>query len=95
MDGDSKTKVVIVGSTAGMQALDMVTQDLATAFAAPTASESSVIELMASFVSCAQSGAHALKEGGFPEFAYGMSKLGVMALAKIWSRTGKVTQRQT
>ncbi|XP_077978878.1 carbonyl reductase [NADPH] 3-like [Glandiceps talaboti] len=74
------SRVVHVASSSGTTALKRMSSELANTFKSKL-TESQLLALMQQFVSDAQAGIH--KKTGWADTAYGVSKLGVIALASI------------
>lgn len=75
-------RVVNVSSTVGR--LGILQPNLQGKFLNPDLSEEELVELMAQFVGCVAAGNHV--EKGWPNTAYGTSKVGVTALTRIQAR---------
>lgn len=68
-------RVVNVSSFASCRALNLCSSELQQRFRSEDITEDEVVELMQKFVDLTKKGEH--KEGGWPETAYGVSKLGL------------------
>ncbi|XP_077993474.1 carbonyl reductase [NADPH] 1-like [Glandiceps talaboti] len=75
------SRVVNVASIAGIWAIEKMNRELLKRYQASSLTESELISLQEQFVSDSKAGNH--KEKGWPNLAYGMSKLGVLALTYI------------
>ncbi|XP_077437646.1 carbonyl reductase [NADPH] 1 [Vanacampus margaritifer] len=77
-------RVVNVSSFVSVRSLNMCSQELQKRFRSDDISEDELTELMTRFVELAKKDQH--KQGGWPETAYGVSKIGVTTLSMIHAR---------
>ncbi|XP_076835617.1 carbonyl reductase 1-like [Brachyhypopomus gauderio] len=77
-------RVVNVSSFVSKRSLDKCSPELQTKFRSTELSEEDLCALMAEFVSAAQNGDHEIQ--GWPNTAYGASKIGVTVLSRIQAR---------
>ncbi|XP_030058068.1 carbonyl reductase [NADPH] 1 [Microcaecilia unicolor] len=78
-------RVVNISSWIGSKTLALCSEDLQQKFHSDTVTEEELVTLMEKFVQDAKDGVHS-KEG-WPNTAYGVSKLGVTVLSKVQART--------
>ncbi|XP_028656530.1 carbonyl reductase [NADPH] 1 [Erpetoichthys calabaricus] len=77
-------RVVNIASIAGSMALRQCSQALKEKFRSEDITEEELVELMESFVEDAKKGVHTQK--GWPNWAYGVSKIGVIVLSRIQAK---------
>ncbi|KAG2456515.1 CBR1 reductase, partial [Polypterus senegalus] len=79
-----KGRVVNIASIAGSMALRQCSQSLKEKFRSEDITEEELVELMENFVEDAKKGVHTQK--GWPNWAYGVSKIGVIVLSRIQAK---------
>ncbi|XP_053165951.1 carbonyl reductase [NADPH] 1-like [Hemicordylus capensis] len=84
-------RVVNVSSMNGASALSRCSQDLQQKFRSDTITEEELVKLMDKFVQDAKKGIH--EKEGWPNTAYGVSKLGVTVLSRIQARRLNETRK--
>lgn len=77
-------RVVNVSSSQGSQALENCSEDLQEKFRCETLTEEDLVDLMKKFVEDTKNEVH--ERAGWPNSAYGVSKLGVTVLSRILAR---------
>lgn len=77
-------RVVNVSSSQGSQALENCSEDLQEKFRCETLTEEDLVDLMKKFVEDTKNEVH--EREGWPNSAYGVSKLGVTVLSRILAR---------
>ncbi|XP_029767407.1 carbonyl reductase [NADPH] 1-like [Terrapene carolina triunguis] len=77
-------RVVNVSSTVSVSALARCSQDLQQKFRSDTITEEELVKLMTKFVEDTKNGVH--EKEGWPNTAYGVSKIGVTVLSRIQAR---------
>ncbi|KAM7180685.1 carbonyl reductase [NADPH] 1-like [Macrochelys suwanniensis] len=77
-------RVVNVSSMVSVSALERCSQDLQQKFRSDTITEEELVKLMTKFVEDTKNGAH--EKEGWPNTAYGVSKIGVTVLSRIQAR---------
>lgn len=77
-------RVVNVSSTVSVSALARCSEDLQQKFRSETITEEELVKLMTKFVEDAKNGVH--EKEGWPNTAYGVSKIGVTVLSRIQAR---------
>ncbi|KAM8851916.1 carbonyl reductase [NADPH] 1 [Synchiropus picturatus] len=77
-------RVVNVSSFVSVRALNQCSPTLQARFRSDDITEQQLVDLMKCFVADAKKGEH--KQGGWPETAYGVSKIGVTTLSMIHAR---------
>ncbi|XP_002734818.1 carbonyl reductase [NADPH] 1-like [Saccoglossus kowalevskii] len=85
-------RVVNLASFVGKRSLDGMRDDLSSKFKSPSLTEAELVSLLEEFVVAAKAGTHT--EIGYPNTAYGMSKVGVMALTGVQARDLKNDPRE-
>ncbi|XP_069800733.1 carbonyl reductase [NADPH] 1-like isoform X2 [Dendropsophus ebraccatus] len=86
-----KGRVVNVSSIFSHTSLSKCSPKLQERFRSDTITEDELVRLMEKFVEDAKNGVH--QERGWPNFAYGVSKIGVTVLSKIQARELKKTSK--
>ncbi|XP_068122181.1 carbonyl reductase [NADPH] 1-like [Hyperolius riggenbachi] len=84
-------RVVNVSSFISSRALTQCSPELQEKFRNDTITEEELVKLMKAFVEDAKKGIH--KDHGWPDTAYGVSKIGVTVLSKIQARHIKATRK--
>ncbi|KAL2805396.1 carbonyl reductase [NADPH] 3 [Daubentonia madagascariensis] len=79
-----KRRVVNISSLQGLKALENCSEDLQEKFRCETLTEVDLVDLMKKFVEDTKNEVH--EREGWPNSAYGVSKLGVMVLSRILAR---------
>jgi len=74
----------IVMVSSGIGSLSSVSQELKRRFLDPALTKQGVCDLMGSFADDVRAGRH--REAGWPSSAYGVSKVGLNALTRVWAR---------
>lgn len=77
-------RVVNVSSLQGLKALENCSEDLQERFRCDTLTEADLVDLMKKFVEDTKNEVH--EREGWPDSAYGVSKLGVTVLTRILAR---------
>uniref|UniRef100_A0A8C3T9J3 carbonyl reductase (NADPH) n=1 Tax=Chelydra serpentina TaxID=8475 RepID=A0A8C3T9J3_CHESE len=77
-------RVVNVSSVGSVLALERCSQDLQQKFRSDTITEEELVKLMTKFVEDTKNGVH--EKEGWPNTAYGVSKIGVTVLSRIQAR---------
>lgn len=85
-------RVVNVSSVCSSMALKKCSQDLQAKFTSDTITEDELVKLMEKFVEDAKSGVHV--QQGWPNWGYGVSKIGVTVLSRIQARRLKEERPQ-
>ncbi|XP_040279053.1 carbonyl reductase [NADPH] 1-like [Bufo bufo] len=84
-------RVVNVSSIFSHTSLPKCSPELQEKFRSDTITEDELVKLMEKFVEDAKNGVH--EERGWPNFAYGVSKIGVTVLSRIQARQLKETRK--
>ncbi|XP_072288161.1 carbonyl reductase [NADPH] 1-like, partial [Pyxicephalus adspersus] len=84
-------RVVNVSSIISPRALAQCSRELQEKFRSNTITEEELVKLMEQFVEDAKNGVH--QEKGWPNTAYGVSKIGVTVLSRIQARQLKETRK--
>uniref|UniRef100_A0A8D0RRC4 Carbonyl reductase (NADPH) n=1 Tax=Sus scrofa TaxID=9823 RepID=A0A8D0RRC4_PIG len=79
-----KSRVVNVSSTESVRALNNCSPELQQKFKSETITEEELVGLMNKFVEDTKNGVH--KKEGWPSTAYGVTKIGVTVLSRIYAR---------